>query len=280
MPLDGTENDICKLKEVNKIKQDPCLLLSLPLELREKIYIYYFEKVHSRSRSPKYSYFRNALAILGTCTKLQQEASSVLFDRTPLRFLVTSSQSVSSDTPPPKIMDRFQNVYFKIEAMAGSHGHYEFRGVFGRLTKALLLSSSLSPPPPSILRRRSCYIQCNLSTYTCGDPGEYFQDRLKSFTAFETVTIDFTGSIKRFKFPQPAVADDDPHKTSKLSSQGHWEAGRQGESSAFTRVGEIFRILERYLGKGRIVDLSEGSDMLYARRIEFCPFLDRNETIY
>lgn len=225
MPLDGTENDSCKLKEANETKQDPCLLLSLPLELREKIYTYYFEKVRSRSRSPKYWYSRNALAILGTCTKLQQEASSVLFDRTPLRFLVTSTQALSSETPPQKIIDRFLNVYFEIGSMAGSHGDYEFMGVFGCLTKALTISS-LSPPSPSILLRRSCYIQCSLRTYTCGSSGEYFQDRLKSFTAFETVTIDFNGSHDRSMFPQPAIADDDLHKTSKLYSQGQREAAR------------------------------------------------------
>ena len=259
MPPEAFGDNSRKLEEPSETKHDHCLLLSLPIELRENIYVHIFANVHARRFKHSSS---NELAILQTCTKVQNEASSVLFNLTPLRFIIGHRQPVSSIPPSQTIIDHFQNVHFKIRKMNTTHSGYDFDIPFERLTEAFIL--------PTVLRR-DCYIQCELGEHAGGYCGRQFQARIKSFTAFKTVTIDFVGQVRKTEFPQEAVADDDPDKTNKLLIQSYREGARQREFANLTDVEKMFRMLEGYLGKGKMLDVFEGYEVLYARRLVFHP---------
>ena len=247
-------------------KHDHCLLLSLPLELREKIYLCLFVNVFARKYKTNSS---QPLAILQTSTKVHDEASSVLFQRTPLRFMIGHLQPVSSIPPPRTIIDRFQNIFFKMVRMNTVRSDYDFANPFARLTEAFTQSS---------VRRRNCYIQCELEDHASGYCGELLQDRVKTFTGFETLTIDFEGKVLKTEFPQGAVADDDPRKDYKLYMQGLREAARRREYASLTDAEEMFRTLEAYLGKGEMLDAIDGFEGLYIRRLMFHPIQHATRT--
>ena len=134
VPSDGFRDTLCKLEGLMTTRHDHCLLLSLPIELREKIYVYLFVNVFARTIKMSSS---QPLAILQTSTKVHDEASSVLFQRTPLRFIIGHRQPVSSIPPPRTIIDRFQNVFFKIVKMNTVMSGYDFEIPFKSLTGAL-----------------------------------------------------------------------------------------------------------------------------------------------
>ena len=147
--------------------------------------------------------------------------------------------------------------------MSSTHPHYEFEIPFKNLTEPFIIE------PPVF--RRSCYIQCELEEHAGDYCGQRFQDRIKHFTAFANVTIDFEGKLRKTEFPQGAVADDDPDKPNKLLVQGYHEGARRREYAKLADVEKMFRMLEGYLGKGEMLDISEGSEVLYARRLIFHP---------
>ena len=117
------------------------------------------------------------------------------------------------------------------------------------------------------MRRRNCYIKCELEDHASGYCGRRFQARIKSFTGFEILTIHFEGKVLKTEFPQEAVADDDPRKADKLYIQSLREETRRREYASLFDAEEMFRKLEAYLGKGEILDVTDGSEALYARRL-------------
>lgn len=104
----GIEDSSSRLGKPTTLGKDACLLLSLPAGLREKIYTCVFATTYVRCCKHR-RHDRNA--ILQTCTRIQVEASSVLCDRTPLRFVNSHRQVFSSILPPKSILDRFQNIH-------------------------------------------------------------------------------------------------------------------------------------------------------------------------
>lgn len=261
MASDGAAGISPKLDELNDTKHDRYQLLSLPLELRSQIYVHVFVNIYARRRHRKSS-SKNELAVLQTCTQIHGEASSILYNITPLRFMIGHMQKFSSISPPQTTIDRFQNVYFNIIAMSSTHPHYEFEIPFKALTEAFIL--------PSVLRR-NCHIQCELEEHTRGYIGRAFHARVKDFTSFRTVRIDFEGKVRKAEFPQETVADDDPAKQWKLYMQGLREGARQREYASLAKVTKMFRVLEVCLGKGQLFDTSGRSEALYARRLVFHP---------
>ena len=259
MPSNGSEDTFCQPDEPTTAKHRHCLLLSLPIELREKIYIYVFANVFARRTNRNSS---QPLAILQTSARVHGEASSVFFNRTPLRFMIGHIRRVTSIPPPKSIIDRFQNVFFKIQAMNSTHSGYDFEIPFKELTEAFVHST---------VHRKNCYIKCELEEHASGYCGRQFQARIKSFTGFETLTINFEGTVLKKEFPREAVADDDSQKAGKLSLQDLREGVRQREYASLADVEKMLRMLKRYLGKGEILDVSEGSEALYARTLVFHP---------
>ena len=107
----GVEDSLSKLGKSKIPEKDESLLLSLPFEIREKIYTHVFATTHAQ-----YSKHRchHDIAILQTCTQIHSVASSVLYSRTPLRFVIGHRQVFASMLPPSPILDRFQNIDFKL----------------------------------------------------------------------------------------------------------------------------------------------------------------------
>ena len=244
-------------------------LLSLPAELREKIYIYLFANIFAKSRK-NYGRGRQPLAILQTCQQIHEEASSVLFQRTPLRFMIGHLQSVSSTLPPQETVDRFQHVFFKMVHMNTSYSGADFSPPFQSLTEPFIHHDF------PLLRRRpkTCYIQAELHDHaTDGMCGKEFQARVKHFMGFETLTIDFVGEVSRAEFPQEEIADDDPKKQDKLYRQRFRRKFRKRDEASLIDVERIFRGLQGYLGKGEILDVpAEATQALYAKRLVFHPW--------
>ena len=147
--------------------------------------------------------------------------------------------------------------------------HAEFEIPFKSLTGALAQSS---------VRRKNCYVNCELLQYASGCVRPQFQARIKSFIGFETLIIHLEGKVLKSDFPQEAVADDDPMKKDKLYKQNVLEAERRGEYKGLTDAEEMFRMLEAHLGKGKVLDVPNGSEALYERRHIFYPFQHTTRT--
>lgn len=260
VPSDGVGNTLRKLEGLMTTKHDQFPLLSLPTELREKIYVYVFAHVFARQYKGPSS---RPLAILQTCTKVHDEASSVLFQRTPLRFMIGHLQQVSSIPPPSTVIDRFQNVSFRIVKMNTVMSHHDFARPLESLTGAL----TQFPVP-----RRNCYLKCDLVEYADGGVcGRMLQARVKTFTEFETLTLHFEGGVLRGEFPQEAVADDDPDRESKLSTLRLRDGLRRREHKSVHHAVKMFRVLEADLGEGEILDVVDGCEVLHVIRCMFHP---------
>ena len=243
-------------------------LLSLPAELREKIYIHLFANIFAKSYK-NYGWRCQPLAILQTCRQIHEEASSVLFQRTPLRFMIGHLPTVSSTLPPKETIDRFQHVVFKMVHMSSTHPSYAFSPPFKSLTEPFIHHDF-----PLLRRRKTCYIQGELRDHARDDDcGKEFQARVKHFLGFETLTIDFVGEVSRAEFPQEAVADDDPRKEDKLNRQRCRREFRQRDEASLMDVERIFRVLQGHLGKGEMMDVpAEATQALYAKRLVFHPW--------
>lgn len=235
-------------------------LLSLPLEIREKIYAHIFTNVFAKTYKSSTSH---VLAILGACSKIHSEASSVLYNRTPLRFMIGHRQVVSSIPPPPLIFNRFQNIYFKIVKMSSTHPSYDFATPFQSITDALLRSSIL---------RKSCSMECELDEYaTINCSGYLLQTRIRSFTNFEILTVKFEGKVLESEFPPEAIADDDPRRDYKLYMRDLREEARRRECASLTEAEGMFRVLETSLGQGEMFDGTDGLEALCVRIMVFHP---------
>ena len=238
---------------------DQCRLLSLPLELREKIYSDIFANIYAR-RSKHLP--RHELAILQTCIKIHDEASSVLYNRTPLRFIIGYRQVASSILPLSPVLDRFQNIFFELVQMSSTYPSYEFDNPWKELTAPFIQSH---------IRRKTCYIQCDLEEFAGRSRAPSLFARIKSFVGFETFSIIFEGNVLKSEFPNEPIVGDDPQTQDRLMAQMSRRGNRQSEYERLTDVERMFCSLEKHLGEGRMIDFSKDSKALYASKLVFHP---------
>lgn len=258
MAIDGSDDTLPGLEGPTLNKKYHSYLLSLPLEIREMIYIFLFANVSARVAEGNSS---RPLAILQTSTRVRDEASSILYQRTPLRIDLIPPWRISI-LPPTSIIDRFPNVSFKVTRTV------EFEKSFKLLTGVLNQSS---------MPRKTCHIGCELTM--CDDEHftSLFHEGFKLFMNFETLTIHFVGKFLRSDYFLEAVADDDPQKLLKMHTQIKWERRRRRQVSCLTKAEDIFLQLEEYLGKGKILGIPVSSDVPYQTTCVFHPLQHATE---
>ena len=219
-------------------ERDQCLLFSLPFELREEIYLEIFATLRARCRS---AVPINSLAILQTCTQINKEASTVLYNRTALHMIIGHSRYVTSTPPPAPITSRFQHISFVLIRMTDTFPAYLFEAIW----------DDVAPPfVDSSVPRKSCTIRCELVEYA-GSASSALLKHVKSFTAFETLSITFKGKLLKKMIPHVYL--------------------RQREEEALVGVKEMLHSLEEYLGKGSLIDVSEDLEVVNVWMIVFHP---------
>ena len=257
----GAEDTSSELWKPTIPTKDECFLLYLPPELRERIYSHIFATTQARCRKHRR---HHDLAILQSCTQVRVEASSVLYDRNPLRFVIGHRQVFSSDLPPSSILDRFQNISFKLVRMGSTHPSYEFDNVWKVLAKPFINSD---------FHRRTCSINCELEEFAGRSCRAELFALVKFFTGFDTLSITYEGKYLKKEHGVDGKPIQDSEYMQRLRSEA-----RQREFDCLSDVEKMLRWLEKHLGEGNMVDVSQSSKALYARKLVFFPLRNAGGT--
>ena len=253
----------------NKPPEEQSSLLSLPFELRRKIYIYCLSEITlhlARHLRPP-----NTLGITLTCRQIHTEALDILYAHIPLRISVTAPDTNRATTtirpvsPPQSLLERFDNVHLVATQTHTPLSAYNFDYIIGKLVAPVRVHGE------SVRRKRTkCVLSFHLGAHTHGRGKQKAIDRIKYFRGdFERVVVEFEG---------------DARKTDERLVQGGARGQRaivirdaalrlyQGrlESRGLAVVDEMAGELEGVFGPAVLHDIP-GSGALYSRRITFRP---------
>ncbi len=236
-----------------------CLLFSLPLELREKIYSDIFATLWARW--PDYT-STNELAILQTCSRIQDEASSTLYNHTPLRFELEEwpDGPPSTATPRQETIDHFQNVYFKMVAMSTPGGYLEIYDPVRTLGEPFVNST---------IRRKTCEFNCPLRSYVNKAD---FMTLLRGLTHFEILSITFEGENLKSEINLSLGDNLEPVGPAVFRRVQYppYRIKRSVEEAHLADVETMLHTLETSLGPGLMLEMPE-SESVYAKRLVFHP---------
>lgn len=144
---------------------------------------------------------------------------------------------------------------FKLIQMGSTHPSYEFDIPWKVLAK---------PFRQPLIHRETCSIYCELEEFAgrfCN--AERFA-QVKFFTGFDTLSVTYEGNFLEREIGIDGKLTHNSEYMQRIRS----EARRRG-FECLSGIEETLGQLEKHLGKGSIIDVSQSSKVLYARKLCF-----------